>query len=143
MPKPYIEKLKDPRWQRKRLEIFERDGWKCQVCQDNLITLAVHHKVYLPNKEPWEYPDELLGTLCENCHTEEMERGVLEQSIIHQLRKLFYINELFILNNGLELSKASNKDSWMISEVIRWLLSSPDLQKELIDRFSKIMRIGL
>jgi len=24
----YSEKLKDPRWQRKRLAIFERDEWK-------------------------------------------------------------------------------------------------------------------
>ena len=23
----YSDKLKDPRWQRKRLEIFERDNW--------------------------------------------------------------------------------------------------------------------
>lgn len=28
----YAKKLMDPRWQKKRLEIFKRDGWKCQNC---------------------------------------------------------------------------------------------------------------
>ena len=26
----YVEKLKDPRWQRKRLEIMQRDGFRCR-----------------------------------------------------------------------------------------------------------------
>ena len=30
----YSEKLKDPRWQKKRLEILERDNFRCQYCGD-------------------------------------------------------------------------------------------------------------
>lgn len=28
----YAEQLKDPRWQKKRLEILNRDEWKCTWC---------------------------------------------------------------------------------------------------------------
>lgn len=72
--KTYAEKLKDPRWQRKRLEIMERDGFKCRICGDETTTLHVHHIRYLRGREPWEYREFYFVTLCENCHeTEERE----------------------------------------------------------------------
>jgi 5-methylcytosine-specific restriction endonuclease McrA len=64
----YIEKLKDPRWQRRRCEIMYRDGYICQKCGDETISLNVHHVFYYPGLEPWEYEDNDLITLCENCH---------------------------------------------------------------------------
>lgn len=69
--KTYSEKLKDPRWQRRRLEILNRDEFTCQKCGDKENTLHVHHRWYKFGKEPWEYPDEILITLCHNCHEEE------------------------------------------------------------------------
>ena len=65
----YIEKLKDPRWQKLRLKVFERDNFRCQKCHDNQTTLHVHHRYYISKKEPWEYPLEALTTLCHECHT--------------------------------------------------------------------------
>ena len=62
----YSEKLRDPRWQKKRLEIFERDNWHCRFCGNQHDTLHIHHCGYLPNKDPWDYPSELLITLCED-----------------------------------------------------------------------------
>jgi glutaredoxin len=62
----YSEKLKDPRWQRKRLEIFQRDGFKCSYCNDKDSTLHVHHEQYQGN--PWEAPNEALKTACVHCH---------------------------------------------------------------------------
>jgi 5-methylcytosine-specific restriction endonuclease McrA len=67
----YADKLKDPRWQRKRLEIFQRDGWKCVRCDCGTKTLHVHHKEYQAGAEPWEYEDSVLETLCEDCHGKE------------------------------------------------------------------------
>jgi hypothetical protein len=64
----YSDKLKDPRWQKKRLEIFERDGWKCMACGEKDKTLHIHHIFYLPKKEPWEIPNGFLITFCEDCH---------------------------------------------------------------------------
>jgi hypothetical protein len=69
MKKSYSDLLKDPKWQKKRLEIFQRDNFICQKCNDNGDTLHVHHKKYLKNTDPWDYPDELLITLCGLCHT--------------------------------------------------------------------------
>jgi len=67
----YKFKLKDPLWQRKRLEIFQRDNWTCQECGDKKSTLAVHHIDYIEGIEPWEHPDNLMITLCEECHKEK------------------------------------------------------------------------
>lgn len=68
MAKTYAEKLKDPRWQKKRLEIMNRDRFACRGCGDEESHLNVHHCYYLPGKMPWEYPDCDLITLCEDCH---------------------------------------------------------------------------
>jgi len=65
----YWEKLKDPRWQRKRLEIMGRDSFMCMSCGDKDNTLNVHHKTYKKGAEPWEYNDENFITLCDDCHT--------------------------------------------------------------------------
>lgn len=72
---PYAEKLKDPRWQQKRLRIMERDGWRCRHCANTGRNLQVHHTMYA--KEPWSIDDEFLLTLCDDCHEElhENEKG--------------------------------------------------------------------
>lgn len=64
--KTYSEKLKDPRWQRKRLEVMQRANWRCELCGDPLSTLHVHHLGYERGKEPWEHED--LACLCEHHH---------------------------------------------------------------------------
>ena len=68
MSKTYAEKLKDPRWQKKRLEILERDKFACRYCADKEKTLHVHHVYYEKGKSPWEYEGDMLLTLCERCH---------------------------------------------------------------------------
>lgn len=65
----YAEMLKDPRWQKKKTEILNRDNFTCQLCGDTKNTLHVHHKYYLENHKPWEYTDDALVTLCEECHS--------------------------------------------------------------------------
>lgn len=67
MTKSYQEKLKDPRWKRRRIEILVRDKGRCVKCMSP-HWLQVHHKEYVSGLEPWEYPDELLETLCRRCH---------------------------------------------------------------------------
>lgn len=62
----YQDKLSDPRWQRRRLEIFKRDDWKCVECGRNKLPLHVHHLKY--HNEPWDAPEEDLTTLCQLCH---------------------------------------------------------------------------
>ncbi len=69
MAKTYAEKLKDPRWQKKRLEVLEREDFKCEWCGDSDNTLHVHHWYYDRGKDPWEYPAAHLSALCEDCHS--------------------------------------------------------------------------
>lgn len=64
----YTEKLKDPRWQKKRLEVLNRDEWKCCGCGSGSNTLHVHHAYYASGRDPWDYPSETLTTLCAECH---------------------------------------------------------------------------
>lgn len=66
--KTYAEKLKDPRWQKKRLDIMQRDNFTCQICSDTKTSLQVHHKKYINGNNPWDCPNEDLITLCEFCH---------------------------------------------------------------------------
>lgn len=64
----YSSILRDPRWQRKRLEIMERDKWKCSQCGSSESELHVHHLQYKYKLKPWEHSSEYLKTLCDNCH---------------------------------------------------------------------------
>lgn len=65
--KTYSQKLQDPRWQKKRLHIMERDSFACQLCGDTETTLNVHHKEYT-EKNIWDEKDENLVTICKYCH---------------------------------------------------------------------------
>jgi methionyl-tRNA synthetase len=57
----YWEKLKDPRWQKLRLEAMQKADFHCERCGDGESTLNVHHKEYFKGREPWEYkPKQLL-----------------------------------------------------------------------------------
>lgn len=83
----YAEKLKDPRWQKKRLEIMQRDNFTCRYCGSKDKSLVVHHVLYEHNMEPWEYDGHKLMTLCEECH-----------SIFHNHNEILEINIETITN---------------------------------------------
>jgi 5-methylcytosine-specific restriction endonuclease McrA len=59
-----------PYWQRRRLEILSRDDFKCTKCGCDDLPLHIHHDYYEYGLKPWEYEDEYLRTLCEDCHEE-------------------------------------------------------------------------
>jgi hypothetical protein len=80
----YSEKLKDPRWQRKRLLVCQRDNWTCRDCANSHNSLEVHHIRYA--KEPWDIEDQFLLTLCEGCHD---KRGEIEKAAKLALDLLF------------------------------------------------------
>jgi ribosomal protein S27E len=64
----YRDQLLDPRWQRRRLEILQRDEFTCQKCLSKDKTLHVHHIEYIKGKMAWEYENYYLKTLCLDCH---------------------------------------------------------------------------
>ena len=61
-----------PEWRLKRIEILNRD--KCCVVCKSTTGLQVHHRQYHflvkenKFKLPWDYSENLLIALCENCH---------------------------------------------------------------------------
>ena len=78
----YSEKLKDPRWQKKRLEILDRDGWACRECGNAERTLHVHHTQYAERTDPWDYQDTCYVVLCDICHKEEHRQIVWQKKFI-------------------------------------------------------------
>mgnify|MGYP003620613016 CR=1 FL=1 len=61
--------LQHPKWQKKRLKVFERDKWRCTQCKDTETTLCVHHIRYT-KKYPWQENMKNLISLCISCHKE-------------------------------------------------------------------------
>ncbi len=70
----YAAKYRHPKWQKKRLEVMERDGFKCFKCESEDNTLNVHHAYYVTGRDIWDYPMHSLKTLCEDCHKSEHEK---------------------------------------------------------------------
>lgn len=66
--KGYTDWLRHPKWQRKRLEVMQRDGFRCVRCGDEESELHVHHMSYIPGRKPWEYPLQNFETICRDCH---------------------------------------------------------------------------
>jgi len=134
----YSEKLRDPRWQKKRLEVLERDEWMCQNCFDSGSTLHVHHKYYEKNKDPWDYPLSAFLTLCEGCHeTEHEERVKMEQSLLLTLRQCgFLSNDLLNIMAGFNyLDVIYTQD--VTSSIIGWALSDQKTMKHLGKQYFK------
>ena len=75
----YKEQLADREWLKKKNEILERDNYTCQKCGAT-SHLNVHHKYYNESKLAWEYPNDALITLCEDCH--ENEHHIVAQPIV-------------------------------------------------------------
>ena len=62
------EQYEHPKWQKKRLEIFERDDYTCCDCKSKDNQLSVHHGYYELGLKMWEYDNDTLWTLCKGCH---------------------------------------------------------------------------
>lgn len=99
--KTYAELLRSPLWQKKRLEIFERDNYMCQYCGSTTKELHVHHKIYKKGAKPWEYDNDSLITLCHDCHESETN----SKNELYQLFKdICSMNRQCGLSNQLLLS---------------------------------------
>ncbi len=87
----YSEMLKHPKWQKKRLEVLQRDNFKCDKCGDEETELHIHHKERTA-KDPRDEPIKNLVALCRICHF-----------IVERDEKLFYtgsaINKVMLSDN--------------------------------------------
>lgn len=120
----YSEKLRDPRWQKKRLEVFERDKWACKNCNSTKNTLNAHHLYYELATDPWEYPLRAFITLCQYCHEKERQsRPEAEKNLLAVLGTLgFLCDDLYLICDGIfHLYKLSNRDT---KKTISYLLKN-------------------
>ena len=133
MPNAYSEKLKDPRWQKKRLEVLDRDGWTCQWCFDAESTLHVHHLWYC-NGEPWEVGDAALITLCESCHETEGKSRKNNEDLLLQACKEARVNSSSILNLAIAIhqSKIQNEVPW---DAMCWGIDHKEMREEIYDKY--------
>ncbi len=139
----YGKKLLDPRWQKKRLEAFERDEWHCQRCYGNELTLHVHHRWYVG--EPWEAPMRALMTLCEECHADETERRPLaERELTETLKIDFMTDEIEELAQAFLWRSAQDlkhEPSVMMSAICR-VIEDDERFRAAIDDYFQWLRTG-
>lgn len=64
----YQEQLKSPLWQKFRLEILQRDHFRCRCCGNDKDQLHTHHLYYLPKTLLWEYDMDGVVSVCPACH---------------------------------------------------------------------------
>ena len=83
--KSYSEKLLDPRWQKKRLEVLSAADFACEICGDSESTLHVHHKQYFKGREVWNYEKDQLACFCKNCHENNHEQDDLLKDAISRI----------------------------------------------------------
>ena len=116
----YKEKLKDPRWIRRRREIMERDNHRCMICGEDSLLLNVHHLRYRKGAEPWEYDDCELVTLCEDCH-----KMVHDNNLNLEVRRS-KISDRYRLCYGIDNSSAIRSGTVMTSDSMNLIFVCAD-----------------
>lgn len=110
----YYEQLKDPRWQRKRLEILQRADFMCESCGSTTETLHVHHGRYRKGTSPWEYEEQELHCLCAGCHLQAEEYRDHLMDIVSQAVDWIFWEDLLlfaeILHLGTSGTSQENRD---------------------------------
>lgn len=131
----YYEKLKDPRWQKLRLEILEEKQWNCDGCGNRDKTLSVHHKTYSKNTEPWDYDKSNFMVLCEECHCSWHDHE-------KRLKDLLIVNNFtFFKIDLIDKIKKRNKDN--LYEILKILIQNYMYADNFLspDKFYDLLRV--
>jgi 5-methylcytosine-specific restriction endonuclease McrA len=108
--------LRDPRWQKKRLKILEKNKFQCFECGNTERELHIHHCWYEHQLKPWEYHDSCYLVLCKECH---LTRQDLEYKIKTKLADL-RIHDLESLCEFLDIAPAIGVDG-CVKELIKMM----------------------
>lgn len=138
----YKDKLKHPKWQKTRLQVLERDSFKCCACGDKDNMLHVHHKYYEKGKDPWDYDLSCFLTLCEKCHKlgHTKIRVIFDKAIIHPSVIIKELPELSFYFQAI----SNHKGRWNLylnSETVECFLSD-HVSKKINDLVNKIQSIA-
>jgi hypothetical protein len=127
----YAEKLKDPRWQKKRLEIMELDGWKCRFCGDADSTLHTHHLYYVSGRKPWEYSNDALVCLCCNCHEKQPTVPVLNPQNVTRFNEFIHQFDLPESENLMLVAGQIIKNKRLRAELIEERAIKPKRRRKV------------
>lgn len=140
----YKEKLKLPAWQKKRLEILQRDNWECKLCGEKNKNLHVHHINYIYQANPEDHPNHWLITICEDCHIiEERFKSTNTElmDIIHSIGLTRnQIHYLFCEISSFFMIDLSNNDKNGLKERLYELI---DLLSDHLIKNKKINKHGI
>lgn len=133
--KSYWELLRDPKWQRKRLERMEIANFTCEACEAADKTLNVHHKLYRKGAKPWEYENHELEVLCEPCHggmhrlRDRLNEALARLETWDVFRVLGYAEALNMWGNdpGLSLRLENYEHASGVSDVIAPAMATEQL----------------
>lgn len=111
----YSELLKHPKWQEKRLRVLEAAGFQCSSCGDKEKTLHVHHGYYERGKKPWEYDDETLHVLCEDCHEATQENLTSIHRLLGRVNSTEDLDRVRGYLGCIQLQQADDGQAWIDS----------------------------
>lgn len=124
----YQELLKRPEWKKRRAEIIELAGCRCEDCGRCLVgcevcdhhesfvkQLEVHHRHYVRGRKPWEYPDVAFLCICRDCHE---ERTLTTDVIKMALGLLSCRDQELLLIKAKSLLRQACKNSREVGETI-------------------------
>lgn len=143
----YSDLLKDPGWQKKRLEILQRDNFACRICDSKDRTLHVHHWYYAKDRLPWDYDDSCFVTVCDECHEHSPEihgyklPDTEQRTPVEELITFFNPLNSNILVFGCEVMSAKrdglipNEDEFWIAMALA--VRTPEVLSQILSQCSK------
>lgn len=109
---------------------MKRDNFKCTNCGEGSKTLNVHHGYYESNKNPWEYDDKTLHTLCEDCHLLAEDR---KRDLQFEIAKIPYREQGELMNVIIQFAQWEDKKDFLFPSEIEPIhireVSKPNLDK--------------
>jgi hypothetical protein len=143
------EQTSDPRWQKKRLQILERDKWTCKQCGDTETTLTVHHKSYRQENgkfvDYWDYENEDLVTLCNPCHEAE-EKALLDIQKYCYFKLRSFFESAFDINMFLHRMEKFNTKVGRLETgdfyIVTSSVGSVDAKTAFMEELSSIIEVN-
>ena len=116
----YAIKLKDPRWQKKRLEIMKRDDFSCKSCSASDKQLHVHHNYYEYGIEIWDYDDDCYETLCYDCHLDTTMNNKDIKSVLKKakFRRHSELRNIIVLSEHLTMDELVSQRNNIVNIVL-------------------------
>lgn len=133
-----IQNCKDARWLALQCEILDRDGTRVN-CGDSNCELFVHFKIFRPDLDPCEYPEDSLFNLCEECLAEERQLlGIALGCLSEAARKQFLSTQIDSIAGSLEaMKKPVDADSESVGEAISLWLRTPRLVEFMVEIYGR------